>query len=48
MAGILDTVDQRTQLVGENRLEILMFRLAGGSCSRSTCSRCRKCCNCPS
>src|SRR5690606_7653427 len=24
-----DTVDQRTQLVGENRLEILMFRLAG-------------------
>ena len=25
MAGILDTVDQRTQLVGENRLEILMF-----------------------
>ncbi|MEQ4601761.1 MAG: hypothetical protein ABN489_05200, partial [Pseudomonas amygdali] len=27
MAGILDTVDQRTQLVGENRLEILMFRL---------------------
>ncbi|XQE65734.1 chemotaxis protein [Pseudomonas sp. P3C3] len=29
MASILDTVDQRTQLVGENRLEILMFRLAG-------------------
>jgi len=29
MAGILDTVDQRTQLVGENRLEILMFRLTG-------------------
>ncbi|MBD1553231.1 chemotaxis protein CheV [Pseudomonas typographi] len=29
MAGILDTVDQRTQLVGENRLEILMFRLVG-------------------
>ena len=29
MAGILDTVDQRTQLVGENRLELLMFRLAG-------------------
>ncbi|HEX8541675.1 MAG TPA: hypothetical protein VF682_21855, partial [Pseudomonas sp.] len=28
MAGILDSVDQRTQLVGENRLEILMFRLA--------------------
>lgn len=30
MAGILDTVDQRTQLVGENRLEILMFRLSRG------------------
>lgn len=29
MAGILDTVDQRTQLVGENRLELLMFRLKG-------------------
>jgi two-component system, chemotaxis family, chemotaxis protein CheV len=29
MAGILDSVDQRTQLVGETRLEILMFRLAG-------------------
>ncbi len=27
--SILDTVDQRTQLVGENRLEILMFRLSG-------------------
>lgn len=30
MAGVLDTVDQRTQLVGENRLEILMFRLERG------------------
>lgn len=30
MAGILETVDQRTQLVGENRLEILMFRLQRG------------------
>ena len=29
MAGILDSVNQRTQLVGENRLEILMFRLTG-------------------
>ena len=27
MASILDSVDQRTQLVGENRLELLMFRL---------------------
>ncbi len=30
MASILDSVDQRTQLVGENRLEILMFRLQRG------------------
>lgn len=30
MAGILDAVDQRTQLVGENRLEILMFQLSRG------------------
>ena len=29
MAGILDQVDQRTNLVGENRLEILLFRLQG-------------------
>tara|TARA_R110001592_G_scaffold1470_2_gene8815 strand:+ start:9501 stop:10433 length:933 start_codon:yes stop_codon:yes gene_type:complete len=29
MSGILDSVDQRTKLVGENRLEILMFKLAG-------------------
>ncbi len=29
MGGILDSVDQRTQLVGENRLELLMFRLEG-------------------
>jgi two-component system chemotaxis response regulator CheV len=29
MAGILDSVNQRTQLVGANRLEILMFRLTG-------------------
>ncbi|HHI94382.1 MAG TPA: chemotaxis signal transduction protein CheV [Gammaproteobacteria bacterium] len=29
MAGILDGVDQRTQLVGENRLELLLFRLKG-------------------
>lgn len=29
MAGILDEVDARTQLVGENRLELLLFRLGG-------------------
>lgn len=30
MSGVLATVDQRTQLVGENRLEILMFHLSEG------------------
>jgi two-component system chemotaxis response regulator CheV len=29
MAGILDGVDQRTKLAGHNRLELLLFRLAG-------------------
>lgn len=29
MSGVLDSVDLRTKLVGENRLEILMFKLAG-------------------
>ncbi|NOZ53875.1 MAG: chemotaxis protein CheV [Gammaproteobacteria bacterium] len=29
MAGVLDDVDRRTQLVGENRLELLLFRLNG-------------------
>ncbi|KPJ87405.1 MAG: chemotaxis protein CheW [Gammaproteobacteria bacterium SG8_11] len=29
MAGILDGVDQRTQMVGANRLELLLFRLEG-------------------
>ncbi len=29
MSGILDSVNQRTQLVGQNRLELLLFRLQG-------------------
>lgn len=29
MAGILDGVNQRTQLVGNNRMELLLFRLSG-------------------
>jgi two-component system chemotaxis response regulator CheV len=29
MAGVLDGVNQRTQLVGQNRLELLLFRLGG-------------------
>lgn len=29
MAGVLESVNQRTQLVGQNRLELLLFRLEG-------------------
>jgi two-component system chemotaxis response regulator CheV len=29
MAGILESVNQRTQLVGQNRLELLLFKLSG-------------------
>ncbi|MBL4865106.1 MAG: chemotaxis protein CheV [Pseudomonadales bacterium] len=29
MVGVLEAVDQRTQLVGQNRLELLLFRLDG-------------------
>ncbi len=29
MAGVLDGVNQRTQMVGQNRLELLLFKLSG-------------------
>jgi len=29
MSGVMDSVNQRTQLVGQNRLELLLFRLRG-------------------
>src|SRR5690606_20568077 len=29
MAGVMDSVNQRTQLVGQNRLELLLFRVGG-------------------
>ncbi|HEY0288163.1 MAG TPA: chemotaxis protein CheV [Pseudomonas sp.] len=29
MAGVMDSVNQRTQLVGQNRLELLLFRVDG-------------------
>ena len=29
MAGVLESVNQRTQLVGQNRLELLLFKLGG-------------------
>ena len=30
MSGLLESVDQRTRLAGQNRLELLLFRLGGG------------------
>ncbi len=30
MTGLIDSVDQRTRLVGQNRLELLLFRLGSG------------------
>jgi len=29
MANLMDTIDKRTNLVGENRLELLLFHLSG-------------------
>ena len=29
MAGLLEGIDQRTQLAGHNRFELLLFKLAG-------------------
>jgi len=29
MAGLMESVNQRTQLVGQNRLELLLFKLTG-------------------
>ena len=30
MVGVLESVNQRTRLVGENRLELLLFQLSSG------------------
>lgn len=32
MSGLLDELNQRTRLVGHNRLELLLFFLHGGQC----------------
>ena len=29
MAGVMDSVNQLTELVGQNRMELLLFRLSG-------------------
>lgn len=47
MAGILDTVDQRTQLVGQNRLELLLFRLEGSQIYGINVFKVREVLQCP-
>ena len=39
MAGLMDSVNQRTQLVGQNRLELLLFAWKARSYTVSTYSR---------
>lgn len=45
MAGVMDSVNQRTQLVGQNRLELLLFRLNGEQLYGINVFKVRKCCN---
>ncbi len=47
MAGMLDGVDQRTQLVGQNRLELLLFKLAGRQCFGINVFKVREAIPCP-
>ncbi len=47
MAGILETVNQRTQLVGQNRLELLLFRLGGRQMYGINVFKVREVLNCP-
>jgi two-component system chemotaxis response regulator CheV len=47
MASMLDGVDQRTQLVGKNRLELLLFRLSGKQCYGINVFKVREAIPCP-
>lgn len=47
MAGVLEGVDKRTQLVGENRLELLMFRLQGSQLYGINVFKVREVIRCP-
>ena len=47
MAGILDSVNQRTQLVGQNRLELLLFKLKGRQRFGSNVFKVREVLQCP-
>ena len=47
MAGILESVNQRTQLVGQNRLELLLFQLRGKQMYGINVFKVREVLNCP-
>lgn len=47
MAGVLDSVNQRTQLVGQNRLELLLFRLDGSQLYGINVFKVREVLQCP-
>ncbi|QLF94576.1 chemotaxis protein CheV [Pseudomonas sp. ABC1] len=47
MAGVLDSVNQRTQLVGQNRLELLLFRLDAGQLYGINVFKVREVLQCP-
>ena len=48
MAGVMDSVNQRTQLVGQNRLELLLFRLNGEQLYGINVFKVREVLQCPS
>ncbi len=47
MASVLDSVNQRTQLVGQNRLELLLFRLSGSQLYGINVFKVREVLQCP-
>lgn len=47
MANVLDNINRRTQLVGENRLELLMFRLEDGGLYGINVFKVREVIHCP-
>lgn len=48
MAGVLDSVNQRTQLVGQNRLELLLFRLGSNQLYGINVFKVKEVLQCPS
>lgn len=47
MSGVLDSVNQRTQLVGQNRLELLLFKLGGNQSYGINVFKVREILQCP-